>query len=44
VLGAGEERERALALLTDKYPQYRAQPPGGAVIAIDLDEWREWHA
>jgi PPOX class probable F420-dependent enzyme len=44
VLEEGEERERALALLTDKYPQYRAQPPAGAVIAIDLDEWREWHA
>jgi PPOX class probable F420-dependent enzyme len=44
VLEAGEERERALALLVDKYPQYRAQPPAGAVIAIDLDEWREWHA
>jgi PPOX class probable F420-dependent enzyme len=44
VLEAGEERERALALLTDKYPQYRAQPPSGAVIAITLDDWLEWHA
>ena len=44
VLEAGEERERALALLTDKYPQYRAQPPVGAVIAIDVDEWRGWPA
>ena len=44
VLEAGEERERALALLTDKYPQYRPQPPVGAVIAIALDGWLEWHA
>lgn len=44
VLEAGEERERALALLTVKYQQYRAQPPVGAVIAIDLDDRLEWHA
>lgn len=44
VLEAGEERERALALLTVKYQQYRDQPPDGAVIAIDLDDWLEWHA
>lgn len=44
VLEGGEERDRALALLADKYPQYRAQPPVDAVIAIDLDEWREWRA
>ena len=44
VLEAGEERERALALLADKYPQYRAQPPADAVIAIDLNDWQGWHA
>lgn len=44
VLEGGEERDRALALLADKYPQYRAQQPVDAVIAIDLDEWREWRA
>lgn len=44
VLEGGEERDRALALLADKYPQYRAQPLVDAVIAIDLDEWREWRA
>jgi PPOX class probable F420-dependent enzyme len=27
VLDDGEERERALALLEEKYPQYRAEPP-----------------
>jgi PPOX class probable F420-dependent enzyme len=44
VLEGGEERDRALALLADKYQQYRAEPPVDAVIAIDLDEWREWRA
>ena len=40
VLEAGEERERAFALLADKYPQYRAQPPADAAIAIDLNDWQ----
>jgi len=44
VLETGEERKRALALLAVKYQQYRAQPPDDAVIAIDLDDWLEWHA
>jgi PPOX class probable F420-dependent enzyme len=44
VLEGGEERDRALALLADKYPQYRVEPPVDAVIAIDLDEWRDWRA
>jgi PPOX class probable F420-dependent enzyme len=44
VLEAGEERERALTLLAEKYPQYRAEPPEDAVIAVEIVEWREWHA
>jgi PPOX class probable F420-dependent enzyme len=44
VLEAGEERERALALLAEKYPQYRAEPPPGPVLAIDVDRWSAWHA
>jgi PPOX class probable F420-dependent enzyme len=44
VLEEGEERERALALLAEKYPQYRVEPPVDAAIAIDLHDWREWHA
>jgi PPOX class probable F420-dependent enzyme len=42
VLDEGEEREHALALLIDKYPQYRAQPPRGPVLAVDVTEVREW--
>jgi PPOX class probable F420-dependent enzyme len=44
VLEDGEERTRALGLLAAKYPQYQADPPGGAVLAIDVDRWSEWRA
>jgi PPOX class probable F420-dependent enzyme len=42
VLDEGEERERALALLAEKYPQYREEPPDGPVLAVDVTETREW--
>jgi PPOX class probable F420-dependent enzyme len=42
VLDEGEERERALALLAERYPQYRDEPPNGAVLAVDITEVREW--
>ena len=42
VLDEGEERERALLLLREKYPQYRPEPPGGPVLAVDVTEVREW--
>ena len=41
-LDHGEEREHALAVLREKYPQYRAEPPGGAVLAVDVTDVREW--
>jgi PPOX class probable F420-dependent enzyme len=44
VLEEGEERVRALALLADKYPQYRLEPPPGPVLAVDVDGWSGWHA
>jgi PPOX class probable F420-dependent enzyme len=44
VLDHGDERERALAFLQDKYPQYRAEPPEGAVLAVDVTEVLEWTA
>jgi PPOX class probable F420-dependent enzyme len=40
----GPELEAALALLADKYGQYRVQPPGGPVLAIAVEEWRGWEA
>ena len=42
VLDQGEERERALALLAAKYPQYEREPPDGPVLAVDLTEERSW--
>ena len=44
VLDAGEEAERALGLLADKYEQYRREPPGRPVLAVDILEWRSWDA
>src|SRR5439155_8626336 len=44
VLDDGEERGRARALLQEKYPQYRAEPPDGPVLAVDITEVREWIA
>ena len=44
VLEDGPERDAALALLLDKYEQYRAEPPTGPVIAVEIREWREWSA
>jgi len=44
VLDDGEERDHALALLEEKYPQYLTEPPGGPVLAVDVTEVREWSA
>ena len=44
VLDHGEERDRALTLLQEKYPQYRTEPPDGPVLAVDVTEVREWSA
>jgi PPOX class probable F420-dependent enzyme len=44
VLVDGPEHGRAIALLCAKYPQYRASPPSGAVVAIDVTTWRGWAA
>lgn len=42
VIEGGPERDRALALLGDKYEQYRRQPPPGPVVALDITAWRAW--
>jgi PPOX class probable F420-dependent enzyme len=44
VVSSSEERAKALAALTEKYPQYRATPPTGAVIAIEIDRVAGWSA
>ena len=43
-LAAGAEAERAAALLAEKYPQYREQPPAGPVLRIDVERWSGWSA
>ena len=42
VLDDGDERDHALALLREKYSQYRTEPPDGPVLAVDVTETREW--
>jgi PPOX class probable F420-dependent enzyme len=44
VLDDGDERERALVLLQEKYVQYRAEPPDGPVLAVDITDVRDWSA
>jgi PPOX class probable F420-dependent enzyme len=44
-VGDGPERDRALRLLWDKYPQYGGAPPAeaaGPVMAVDVEEWSGW--
>lgn len=40
----GAERAQALDLLASKYEQYRERRPDGAVLAVDVEEWRGWSA
>jgi PPOX class probable F420-dependent enzyme len=42
VLTEGAERERALALLALKYPQYAARKPDGPVLAVEIERWLGW--
>jgi PPOX class probable F420-dependent enzyme len=44
VLDHGDERDRALALLAEKYRQYADAPPQGPVLAITIVETRTWTA
>ena len=43
MLESGEERDRAVSLLEEKYPQYRALPLGDApVIRVTVERSSEW--
>jgi PPOX class probable F420-dependent enzyme len=44
VLEDGAEAERAVALLRERYEQYRAEPPRGPVLAVAVDRWSGWRA
>jgi PPOX class probable F420-dependent enzyme len=38
------EARAAVALLMVRYPQHRATPPTGPVLAVDVDHWLGWSA
>ena len=40
----GADAERAIALLRERYEQYRADPPRGPVLAIAVERWSGWRA
>ena len=42
VVEDARERARALALLGEKYEQYRAAPPGGPVLAVEIERLSGW--
>jgi PPOX class probable F420-dependent enzyme len=44
VVQTDDERARALELLSEKHPQYRARPPEGPVIAIEIVRVTGWSA
>ena len=41
---ASAEGRHALELLADRYAQYRAEPPPGPVLAVDVARWSGWSA
>lgn len=38
------EARRAIALLAERYAQYRATPPRGPVLAVAVERWSGWRA
>ena len=40
----GEERDRAIAPLVAKYPQYRVTAPRDAVVKCTVERWSGWAA
>jgi PPOX class probable F420-dependent enzyme len=38
------DARRGLDLLAERYPQYRARPPRGPVLAIAVERWSGWRA
>jgi PPOX class probable F420-dependent enzyme len=40
----GAEADRGVALLRERYAQYRAEPPRGPVLAVAVERWSGWRA
>ena len=38
------EAEQAIRSLSDKYPQYRDQPPPGPLLVVEVQRWVGWSA
>jgi PPOX class probable F420-dependent enzyme len=38
------QARRGVALLVQRYPQYRTMRPDGAVLAVAVDRWSGWRA
>jgi PPOX class probable F420-dependent enzyme len=38
----GAARDKAIDLLTEKYRQYRDDPPQGTAVVIEIDSWTGW--
>ena len=36
------EHPRLMALLVERYPQYRERPPSGPAIVLDVSRWSAW--
>ena len=44
VVDGGDDRDRVVDLLAEKYRQYRKEPPTGPAIVIDVKRWGFWEA
>jgi PPOX class probable F420-dependent enzyme len=44
ILEAGPEYQTAIRLLTTTHPPYRAMPPVGAAVVIEVRSWHGWAA
>ena len=40
----GDAAAPGLALLAERYAQYRAEPPAGPLLAVAVTRWSGWHA
>jgi PPOX class probable F420-dependent enzyme len=44
VVSEGEEFERAVEALVEKYEQYEGKPPAGPAVVVDVESWRGWYS
>jgi PPOX class probable F420-dependent enzyme len=44
IVSDGPERDAAVVRLAERYPQYRQDPPQGAVIRVRVERWTGWAA